>query len=424
MRKNFKENTIKILVITSIYPDSAEKHVGTFVANWVEQLKAVGFNVMVYKRDHITIGSYLNFPRIRKFFRNSRVYTYHWRGIPVCRQGIHLSLPLDYSRAAPKSTYRKIKPVIAEIYKKFPFDLVYLATWGDLSLAMSWIAKEMNIPYVSSAIGDHTTLHFDKPKSLYYNLERQTYLGSEFVVCVSKDMSGKVEMMTEGRAKTFTFYSGVDTAKFQPSSVKRDDFRNRLGYAEEDVVIIFVGRMTKEKGIYDLLEAFSEVSKENQVAKLLLVGAMFEKGKLQKRIYRYGIKDRVTIIGGIDHDEIPGYMNAADVFVLPSWMEGLPNVVMEACACGLPVIASEVGGIPELIEDNITGFLIPPRSPQKLTEALSSVLADPSAADLVANKARQKMICEFNYHQNGQIISAHIKNMIANRNNRFPTSMK
>jgi len=401
-----------VLVVTCIYPDPSAAHVGTFVANWSEQLRATGLDVMVYKRDHITFGSYLNFSRIHKFYTTPRVCNYHWHGIPVCRQGIHLRLPLDYSKSSPRLTYRKIKPVIADIYKKFPFDIVYLATWGDLSLAMAWIAKEMEIPYIASAIGDHTTLHFEKPGSLYYRLERETYLGSEFVVCVSQDMENKVKNMTDGKAKTIAFYSGVDTERFKPSPEIRHDFRQRLGYVDEDTVFLFTGRITKEKGVYELLDSFTQVAKDRPDLKLLLVGPLFEETRFRKTIRRLGIEEKVAAIGGVGHDEIPFYMNAADIFVFPSWMEGLPNVVMEACACQLPVVASEVGGIPELIENDITGFMVPPRSPEILAEKLALVINDPENAAVMAGKARQKMEREFNYHQNGQILSDQLQGVI------------
>ena len=403
-----------ILLVTCSYPDSYAQHVGTFVASWAEQLDGAGMNVIVYKRDHITFGSYFDISRILKYYRSPPVYHYVWRGIRVCRQGIHLRLPLGYSKSAPKVTYRKIKPVIAEIYKEFPFDIIYLATWGDLSLAMSWIAKEMGIPYIASAIGDHTTLYFDKPSSLYYKLEKETYLESELVVCVSEDMNEKVKVMTDGKARTFTFYSGVDTEKFQPVPEIRDTFRRKLGYAETDCVFLFVGRITREKGIYELLEAFASISKEKESLKLMLVGPIFERSRFKKKVLQLGITHQIKTIGGVGHDDIPGYMNAADVFAFPSWMEGLPNVVMEACSCELPVIASRVGGIPEIIEDEVSGFLVSPRCPEELAEKMEYLIDSPEFISVIARKARQKMRREFNYRYNGYILTEELSAIIIN----------
>jgi teichuronic acid biosynthesis glycosyltransferase TuaC len=404
------QSSTNVLFVTCIYPYYTARNEGTFVANWAEQLKAEGLNIRVYKRDHLTFGSYLkSFSRVCEFYRKPRVYEYDWHGIQVYRQGIHLRLPLDYSKSAPRLTYKKMKPVIERIFREFPFDLVYLATWGDLSLSMSWIAKEMGIPYIASAIGDHTNNYYNKPESIYYKYHREIFSGSEFVICVSNDLNKKVKIMTEGKADTFTYYSGVDTNKFYPSSEIRKDFRNRLGYMDDDFVILFVGRLTKSKGVYELLEAIDILLSADLSVKLLLVGSSSEGTSFKKRIQRWGIKARVTLTGGVGHEDIPGFMNAADAFVLPSWMEGLPNVVMEACACELPVVASAVGGIPELIDDTQTGFLITPGSATDLSEKLKFIITNPDEAAYAGKRARQKMLRSFNYQENGRLLYDQLK---------------
>jgi teichuronic acid biosynthesis glycosyltransferase TuaC len=422
--KSIPQNGKKVLLVTCTYPHYSSKSSGTFVANWAEQLKAEGLNIRVYKRDHLTFGSYLtSFSRVYEFYRNSRAYEYEWDGIPVYRQGIHLRLPLDYSKSAPRLTYKKMKPEIERIYKQFPFDLVYLATWGDLSLAMSWIAKEMRIPYISSAIGDHTNLYYNKPNSIYYRYEHEIFLGSEFVICVSDDLNKKVKAMTDGKANTFTYYSGVDTQKFHSSKDIRNNFRSRLGYVDDDFIILFVGRLTKPKGVYELLEAFASLSSYNRSIKLLLVGSLMELGNFKKHIQRLGIKSKVKLIGSVGHEEIPGYMNAADAFVLPSWMEGLPNVVMEACACECPVIASAVGGIPELIENNKTGFLVTPKSTAELADRLRFVIINPETVANVARNARQNMLKKFNYHKNGRLLLNQMEKIFNQRKEDYQTNM-
>ena len=410
------QGAMKVLMVTCTYPHFSFNNEGTFVANWAEQLKAAGLNIRVYKRDHLTFGSYLkSFSRVYEFYRHPRFYEYEYNGISVFRQGMHLRLPLDYSKSAPKLTYKKMKPAIEKIYKQFPFHLVYLATWGDLSLSMSWIAKGMGIPYIASAIGDHTNLYYNRPNSIYFKYHREIFLGSEFVICVSNDLNKKAKDMTEGKAKTFTFYSGVNIQRFKPSFKMRTVYRNRLGYFDTDFVILFVGRLTKSKGVYELLEAFNFLVNHNRSVKLLLIGSLHERASLKKRIQSLGINGSVLLTGGVGHNEIPGYMNAADAFVLPSWMEGLPNVVMEACACELPVVASAVGGVPELIVHKKTGFLINPRSAADIAERLRFIITNSQVAADVGKRARQEMVQKFNYHENGRLLINKIQKIFEHR---------
>lgn len=405
---------LKILLCTCTYPSKESANEGTFVANWAEQLKSNGADVYVYKRDHITIGSYIkSYKRIINFHKYPKTCEYEWQKITVFRQGIHLLFPLNYSNYAPFITYRKAKPLIKKIYKKFPFDLIYLATWGDLSLAFSWIARDMKIPYVASAIGDHTNLYYNKPKSKYYKYHKEIFLNSQLVFCVSDDLNRKAKILTDGKAKTITFYSGVDTDKFRPSPELRSEFRNRLGYSDDDFVILFVGRLTQSKGIFELLNAFVQLLTKHPSLKLLMVGPLFEGRRVNNLIRSENIQRNVQLIGAAGHADIPGYMNASDVFALPSYMEGLPNVVMEACACEVPVIASAVGGIPEIIENNETGILVAPKSSTDISEKLDFILTDPQKSSEIGRNGRQRVLETFNYQKNGTLLLSHLQKVLA-----------
>jgi glycosyltransferase involved in cell wall biosynthesis len=400
-------------MVTCAYPHHSSISSGTFVANWAQQLKENGLTIRVYKRDHITIGSYFSsLQRVIKFYSTPRIYEYEWQGIKVYRQGIHLRLPLDHSKVAPSITYKKIKPIIKKIYKEYDFDLIYLATWGDLSLAMSWIAREMKVPYVASAIGDHTNLYYNKPKSIYYKYHREIFLGAKIVICVSQDLNNKVKIMTENKANTFTYYSGVDVNKFKKSEKLRFKYRRLLKYEDDDFTIIFVGRLTKQKGFYDLLDACKELLNKNIKFKLIVIGELNEKKKIKKHIERLGLINQITLVGALNHEEICHYMNAADVLVLPSWMEGLPNVIMEACASELPVIAAEVGGIPELIVNNDTGFLIKRKSTSEIGDKILFLCENKKIADNMGKNARKRMIQKFNYNENGRLITSRITDLI------------
>ena len=107
---------------------------------------------------------------------------------------------------------------------------------------------------------------------------------------------------------------------------------------------------------------------------LTLVGTGPLEPELRELIQKYGLEDHVWLMGARPHEEVALWMNACDLFCLPSWMEGCPNVVVEARASGKPVVASNVGGIPDLIPDARYGLLVPPRDTQALAKALQLAL--------------------------------------------------
>jgi glycosyltransferase involved in cell wall biosynthesis len=396
---------IKVLIASCAYPSKEYPYQGTFVASWANQLKQCGADIRVFKRDHISSATFLtDRKRVQTFYRRSSQYQYVWEDIQVHRQGIRFLLPLDYSKTSAKTTYRKIAPTIRRIRREFPFDLLYLATWGDLSLAMSRIAREMDVPCVASAIGDHTNNYYNKPGSLYYEYHKEIFENSRFVICVSKDMERKVQILTNNTANTFAFYSGVDIRKFFPSQDTRRDVRKAMGYQDDDRMVLFVGRLSAAKGVYELLDAFARLNRETANIKLLLIGAADNGRRINETIQDCSLQDKARWIGAVDHTDIARYMNAADFFVLPSWNEGLPNVIMEACACKVPVLASNVGGIPEIITDGETGYLFEPRNIGELTSKLQTMIADPEAVARVAESAYARVLSTFNYQKNGTIL--------------------
>jgi glycosyltransferase involved in cell wall biosynthesis len=138
--------------------------------------------------------------------------------------------------------------------------------------------------------------------------------------------------------------------------------------------ILFVGRLHPVKGVRYLLQAMSIVHQELPEAKLILVGDGEEREYLENLTGSLGIRKYVEFVGRIPHERVPDYMHHADVFVLPSLSESFGLVNLEAMACGLPIVATRVGGIPDLIEDGANGYLIDPMNQQQIAEAVLKLL--------------------------------------------------
>ena len=141
--------------------------------------------------------------------------------------------------------------------------------------------------------------------------------------------------------------------------------------------IVYFGRMTRGKGVDLLIEAFGHLVKDFPYARLFLIGSGERLSLLQTRVNELHLSERVQFTGWLQNDELFSRLIAADLFCLPSFSEGLPSSILEAMSIGLPILATHVGGIPEIIEDNVSGMLIPPGDPEALTRALLELAKDP-----------------------------------------------
>lgn len=154
-----------------------------------------------------------------------------------------------------------------------------------------------------------------------------------------------------------------------------------------------VATLEERKGHRFLLEAAALLKRQGLRANYYFAGEGGEKGPLQKMAAELGIQDEVVFMGFVA--DIPGFLSGIDIFVLPSVYEGLGVAILEAMAAGKPVIATRVGGIPELIENQVTGFLVPPKDPSALADAISQLLSDKELARRVAERAREQVRLHF-----------------------------
>lgn len=182
----------------------------------------------------------------------------------------------------------------------------------------------------------------------------------------------------------------IDTLKFKP--ILKNELSNlKKKIAGKNKVILFIGRLAPIKRLEYLLFALKNIIKMFPNSVLLVIGSG-PKEKEYKNLARIlEIEKNVKFMGYINHDNLPEYYNIADVYVLPSLREELSNTIMEAMACGVPVIATEVGGNPYLIEDGITGLLVSPKDIHMLSKKITFILKNPREASSISRKALKKI---------------------------------
>jgi len=211
-------------------------------------------------------------------------------------------------------------------------------------------------------------------------------------VTVSDDLRRwLVERVGIPAARVVTIHNGVDTTRFVEGD--RERAREALGLPPASPVVGTVGRLDPVKDHLGLVDAFRRIRARRPDAVLVIAGDGPLRDALRRAVTAAGLGAAVRLLG--ERADVPRVLAALDVFVLPSLAEGISNTVLEAMACGLPVVATRVGGNPELVEDGVTGRLVAARQPAALSAAVLEYLDDPVLARLHGKAGRQRAVAEF-----------------------------
>jgi glycosyltransferase involved in cell wall biosynthesis len=213
---------------------------------------------------------------------------------------------------------------------------------------------------------------------------------ADMVRCVSRSLMRTAASMRIRPSRLVYLPSRVDTRVFSPirATASRSTIREEL-CAEQSRVVLFVGTFSVHKGAKYLIGAIPRVLLRHPNVKLVLVGSGPLEPHLRELVRRLGVTEHVVFVGRTSHHEMPQLVAAADVLVLPSLNEGLPRVILEAMATGLPVVATSVGGVPELVIDGRTGLLVQPGDEEALADAVCRVLDNPDLAKAWGRAGRE-----------------------------------
>lgn len=229
-------------------------------------------------------------------------------------------------------------------------------------------ARRLGVPCIVGARG--SDIHVRSGLNAF--MTRHTIARADRLLTVSAAMNAAAIAQYGAKpGRTHTIHNGFDTDVFHPRP--RSPLRAELGIDESARVIVYVGRLVESKGMRELIEAFEALAARNPELRLALVGDGVMREPLTALIEARNLLDRVLMPGALEPAEVAQWICASDVLALPSWSEGYPNVVVEAIACGCPVVATDVGGTREIINLE-NGILIPPRDAKVLENALAQAL--------------------------------------------------
>jgi glycosyltransferase involved in cell wall biosynthesis len=358
-------SSIHTLVITTLYPNSQQIRHGVFVENRIRHLKHSGQVVLKviapvpwFPCKSKYFPSYSRLVAVPKHEVRDGIDVYHPRYLVIPKIGMLLTpFMLAYS------IYRQVKALQAEGYR---FDLIDAHYYYPDGVAAAIVAKMLKKPLSITARGTDINLisNFSVPRKMIVWASKVATLN----LAVCEALRQRMLEIGIAPASTHVLRNGVDLQLFKP--LPRDELREKLQI--DGKLLISVGYLIERKGHHLIIEAMPTLPNY----RLWIVGGGEWEQKLKALALQLGVADRVQFIGEVSPQQLPELYNVADALVLASDREGWANVLLEAMACGTPVVASKIWGTPEVVQAPEAGVLCEARTPSGIAAAINQLFAN------------------------------------------------
>lgn len=230
-----------------------------------------------------------------------------------------------------------------------------------------WLSEKLGIPQANFFHGSDLDAYKNDEKKKQQLIELINSTAAS--ITASEKMKGELVDMGCDGGKIFVNYAGIDLSKFK--------FKPRKFEKGRKIRFLMCGRLFWKKGFEYGIEAFAMAAKKHPNIEMRIVGDGELKEALIKKVQNLGLSDRIAFIGNLPPNGIPKEMYEADIFLAPSLEEGMPNVIKEALASGMPVISTYAGGIPEIIKGGINGLLVEGKNAEQLAQKISYLIENP-----------------------------------------------
>jgi glycosyltransferase involved in cell wall biosynthesis len=357
---------MKILTITTLYPNAEAPTHGVFVENRLLQLVKTGqleatvvAPVPWFPFASSVFGRYGQMARVPTAETRHGLQITHPRFVLLPRLGMSL---------APFLLYLSLRRHVRRAQKNGErFDLIDAHYAYPDGVAAAWLGRALGKPVIITARG--TDLHLLPNYRVPRFLIRNAFKRCAAVVTVSQALADSARGLSGSDLHLEVLRNGVDLELFK--EMNREEVRRDLNL--KGPTIVSVGLLIPRKGHELVIEALSLLPK----VQLLICGEGPMRAELERRARRLLVADRVRFLGRIEHEDLNRYYSAADILVLASYREGWPNVLLEAMACGTPVVATAVGAVPDFVNHPHAGRVVGERTVPAIAAAIRAVLASP-----------------------------------------------
>jgi len=389
-----KKHELDLLVITDAYPFGKDYR-GVFVKTYIEAIKKNFRDITVISPLAYFPRVMLNLDRFRQYsgytvypnnFSSENIEVFFPRYFPLPANDFFMQIRGTLGLFATEKIIRK---------EKIDFDLIHAHFIYPSGYIGVKLKEKYHKPLIITAHGGDVYYQPFK-NSEWLRMTKYILKQSDKITTTS---TRNYEIITKQlgipKEKVEIIRNVVNKKLFFPT--EKRVVRDRLSLSKNVKIILSIGNLLEIKGHNYLIEAMQNLAPIYNNLLCIIVGKG-DKSKLQAQIERLGLTKFVKIVGGIPHEEIPLWMNACDLFVLPSLDEGFPTVIAEAMACGIPVLTTPVGGIPDIIEDGITGFIMENNSPECIAKNIVRALTHPDL-ERIAKNERELVEKEFTFEK-------------------------
>lgn len=282
----------------------------------------------------------------------------------LCRQFLQICNEIDVLVCYASDHFPL--PLLARLLGK----KVILFKGGFALDELSLMVQSMNCPANSKSL--MTTVSY----TIARLIRRISYVAFNKIVLVSSNLNKDPDLQK--------FENKLEVARLFPGPRFYEDFYVKKKLEERDTIIGYIGRLERIKGIKELVKAIPIVVSHNKDIQFLIIGDGDLRTEITLELSKYTDKN-VNVIGNVPRSEIPDFLNKLKLVILPSFYEGLPTILLEAMACGSPVLATNVGAVPDIIFNEKTGFLLESNSPECIANSILKILKDPKIYDISKN---------------------------------------
>ena len=394
---------MKILAVSHLFPNAHEPRYGIFVARQLAAIAAEGATVELLV-PRLYSPRWLNWLLGRPARMEHTANLLEFEGLPAHSVRYFAVPGKSFKRRAGVAMYRAALATAAARHREMEFDFVYGTDWFLGADAARRLAVSLKLPSAGLAIGDDINITAQQSTDDQHRFV-EIANGLTATLACGDSLAKSIDDVRSGPA-TLSVYGVVDLVQFQPCDDKLP-LREKLNFPKADRILVYAGYLWKRKGLLELIDALEGVC-QNHSAALVICG----QGEDETEIVRYARQStanaQIHFAGDVGPHEMHLHMQASDLFVLPSYSEGMPNAVMEAMACGLPVVCSAVGGLPQAVGDSGAARLVPPRDPRSINDAVREVLGNESLAQKMGTAARTLAESRFGARPNARRILKHL----------------